>query len=107
MRYLALAADYDGTPAADGVVSPAAVAALERVVASGRKLILVTDRQLEDLPRVFPHLDLFHRVVAETARCSIARLPVNRSGWAKPRPRRLSARCAHEESSRSPSDARL
>lgn len=65
MRYLALATDYDGTLATDGVVSDDAVAALERVVASGRKLILITGRELEDLARVFPRLDLFHRVVAE------------------------------------------
>ena len=37
MRYLALATDYDGTLATDGVVSTGAIAALERVVASGRK----------------------------------------------------------------------
>ena len=65
MRYLALATDYDGTLATDGVVSAGVVAALERVVASGRKLILVTGRQLDDLGRAFPRLDLFHRVVAE------------------------------------------
>ena len=65
MRYLALATDYDGTLATDGVVSAGVVAALERVVASGRKLILVTGRQLDDLGRAFPRPDLFHRVVAE------------------------------------------
>jgi hydroxymethylpyrimidine pyrophosphatase-like HAD family hydrolase len=65
MRYLALATDYDGTLATDGIVDAETVAALERVVASGRKLILVTGRQLDDLARVFPRLDLFHRVVAE------------------------------------------
>jgi hydroxymethylpyrimidine pyrophosphatase-like HAD family hydrolase len=37
MRYFALATDYDGTLATDGVVSAGAIAALERVVASGRK----------------------------------------------------------------------
>jgi HAD superfamily hydrolase (TIGR01484 family) len=65
MRYLALATDYDGTLATNGVVSGGAVAALERVVASGRKLILVTGRQLDDLRHAFPRLDLFHRVVVE------------------------------------------
>ena len=65
MRYLALATDYDGTLATDGIVSAGAIAALERVVASGRKLVLVTGRQLDDLGRAFPRLDLFHRVVAE------------------------------------------
>src|SRR5436190_2791212 len=65
MYYLALACDYDGTLAKDGVVSPETIAALERVEASGRKLILVTGRLLEDVQKVFPRLDLFTLVVAE------------------------------------------
>jgi len=65
MRYFALATDYDGTLAHNGVVSPATVAALERLRATGRKLLLVTGRELPDLLRVFPRLDLFDRVVAE------------------------------------------
>jgi HAD superfamily hydrolase (TIGR01484 family) len=65
MRYLVLAADYDGTLAGDGMVSPRTVSALERLVASGRKLILVTGRVLPDLLEIFPRLDLCERVVAE------------------------------------------
>ncbi len=65
MRYLALCLDYDGTIAHHGVVSPATVAALERVVESGRRLVRVTGRQLDDVQRVFDRLDLFERVVAE------------------------------------------
>ncbi|MEW6494050.1 MAG: HAD family hydrolase [Cyanobacteriota bacterium] len=65
MRYLALATDYDGTLASDGQVDEETLAALERLRDSGRKLILVTGRQLDDLCHVFPHLDLFERVVAE------------------------------------------
>jgi HAD superfamily hydrolase (TIGR01484 family) len=65
MRYIALACDYDGTLARDGRVPGATVAALERVRASGRKLLLVTGRQLEDLGSMFDRLDLFERVVAE------------------------------------------
>ena len=65
MRFEALATDYDGTLAADGVVSGAALAALERVRASGRKLVLVTGRELGDLGKVFGRLDLFDRIVAE------------------------------------------
>jgi HAD superfamily hydrolase (TIGR01484 family) len=65
MRYLALACDYDGTLAHNGRVDDATVAALERVLASGRKLLLVTGRELDDLRTVFPRLDLFERVVAE------------------------------------------
>jgi len=65
MRYLALACDYDGTIATDGCVGVATIAALKRLRTSGRKLILVTGRELGDLQRVFPRLDLFDRVVAE------------------------------------------
>jgi HAD superfamily hydrolase (TIGR01484 family) len=65
MRYLALATDYDGTLAHDGVVDRATFESLERFRHSGRKLILVTGRELPDLERVFPHLNIFDRVVAE------------------------------------------
>ena len=65
MFFRALATDYDGTLTADGTVEPATIAALERVIASGRRLVLVTGRELTDLRRVFPRLDLFARVVAE------------------------------------------
>ena len=65
MQYLALACDYDGTLAKDGVVNPRTLDALERVKASGRKLLLVTGRLLEDLQNAFPRLDLFAYVVAE------------------------------------------
>jgi len=65
LRYLALATDYDGTLAHDGLVDEATLEALKRFRQSGRKLILVTGRELPDLERVFPHLDLFDRVVAE------------------------------------------
>src|SRR5881628_3234613 len=65
MRYLALACDYDGTIAHHGKVDRQTMAALERVRSSGRKLLLVTGRELDDLISVFPRLDLFDRVVAE------------------------------------------
>ena len=65
MRYLALACDYDGTIAWHGRVDDATVEALERLRASGRSLVLVTGRELDDLTRVFPHLQLFDRIVAE------------------------------------------
>jgi hydroxymethylpyrimidine pyrophosphatase-like HAD family hydrolase len=65
MRYLALASDYDGTLAHDGVVDDATVRAVERLIHSGRKFILVTGRELPDLQSVFPRLDLCERVVAE------------------------------------------
>ena len=65
MRYLALATDYDGTLAHHGAIDHAAVNALQRLRATGRKIILVTGRTLEDLVNVCPHLALFDRVVAE------------------------------------------
>jgi HAD superfamily hydrolase (TIGR01484 family) len=65
MRYLVLACDYDGTLALDGRVGDESVAALERLHVSGRKLILVTGRELDDLLSVFSHSHLFDWVVAE------------------------------------------
>ncbi|MBW4576027.1 MAG: Cof-type HAD-IIB family hydrolase [Aphanothece sp. CMT-3BRIN-NPC111] len=65
MRYLALATDYDGTLASEGRVLEETIAALERLRQSGRKLILVTGRELDDLLRVFPEIELFDMVVAE------------------------------------------
>jgi len=65
MRYHALAADYDGTLAHDGIVDDATLDALKRLRESGRKLIMVTGRKLDELMQCFPKLELFHRVVAE------------------------------------------
>jgi HAD superfamily hydrolase (TIGR01484 family) len=66
MHYLALATDYDGTLAHHGKVSRSALKALRRLRASGRKLVLVTGRELRDLRSVFPETDeVFDRVVAE------------------------------------------
>jgi HAD superfamily hydrolase (TIGR01484 family) len=76
MRYLALACDYDGTLATDGRVDEATIACLERVRASGRKLILVTGRELDDLASVFDRLELFDWVVAENGAVTLR--PMNR-----------------------------
>jgi hydroxymethylpyrimidine pyrophosphatase-like HAD family hydrolase len=65
MRYHALVTDYDFTIAEHSVVSEQTIKALEQVRGSGRSLIMVTGRQLDDLLRVFPRIDLFDRVVAE------------------------------------------
>src|SRR5208282_3502250 len=65
MHYLALATDYDGTIADDGVVDKATLAALERLRGGARRLILVTGRDVADLRRAMPRLDLFDLVVAE------------------------------------------
>jgi HAD superfamily hydrolase (TIGR01484 family) len=65
VRYHTLACDYDGTLATHGRVDGATLAALERVRASRRKLVLVTGRQLSHLTDVFPEVHLFDRVVVE------------------------------------------
>lgn len=65
MRYHALATDYDGTIAIHGRVPDKVRAALLRLKASGRKIILVTGRELEDLRNVFPEYPLFECIVAE------------------------------------------
>jgi fumarate hydratase class II len=65
MRYTVLATDYDGTLASQGIVEAKVVAALDRFRRSGRILILVTGRELDELLGIFPEVTLFHRVVAE------------------------------------------
>lgn len=65
MYFLALAADYDGTLAKNGVVAADTVAALQRLRDSGRTLIMVTGREIEDLRWNFLRLDLFDLIVAE------------------------------------------
>ncbi len=67
MRFLALAADYDGTLATEGQVERSTVVALERLISSRRKLILVTGRMLPSLLEVFHHSHLCERVVAENS----------------------------------------
>ena len=56
MRFVALATDYDGPLADDGVVSAPTLAALEHLASASVKLILVTGRELPDLQRVFARL---------------------------------------------------
>lgn len=61
----AVATDYDGTIAHDGVVPDSTIAALRDLSAAGLKLLLVTGRQMESLFEVFPHTGLFDCIVAE------------------------------------------
>jgi hydroxymethylpyrimidine pyrophosphatase-like HAD family hydrolase len=65
MRYLVLATDYDGTLAHHGQVDEPTMRAVERLRESGRALVLVTGRQIEDLLAIFPAVTVFDRVVAE------------------------------------------
>lgn len=61
----ALATDYDGTLASEGRVDASVCDALARFKRSGRRLILVTGRELPSLERVFGSTSLFDRIVAE------------------------------------------
>jgi hydroxymethylpyrimidine pyrophosphatase-like HAD family hydrolase len=63
--YQVLATDYDGTLAHHGVVSPQTLEAVARLRAAGKKLVLVTGRELEELKQVFPEIGLCDLVVAE------------------------------------------
>ncbi len=65
MQYHALATDYDGTLAKDGHVDEATLDACKKLRASGRKLILVTGRELPELRSVFPHFAICDVIVAE------------------------------------------
>jgi phosphoglycolate phosphatase (TIGR01487 family) len=65
LRFRAIASDYDGTLAQDGRVDRDTLVGLKRARESGRKLILVTGRELPSLRSVFSRLDLFNWIVAE------------------------------------------
>lgn len=65
MRYQALACDYDGTLAHDGIVTDDVVEALLRLRSSDRRLLMVTGRELPDLSATFSRLDVFDIIVAE------------------------------------------
>ena len=65
MQYRAIATDYDGTLAHDGIVDAETVNALQRCRQAGLRLILVTGRELSDLFNTFEHVDLFELVVGE------------------------------------------
>jgi HAD superfamily hydrolase (TIGR01484 family) len=65
MRYVCAVFDYDGTLAKDSCVAPSTIEALKKLRESGRKLILATGRQLDDLLAVLPEADLFDEIAAE------------------------------------------
>lgn len=65
MRYAAIALDFDGTIATDGIVPLRVLEGLRLLKASGRKLVLVTGRELDELLAVFSGIAVFDRVVAE------------------------------------------
>ncbi len=65
LAYRILACDYDETIASRGRVKDKVIASLKEVRSLGRKLVLVTGREVDDLLEIFPRVDLFDRVVAE------------------------------------------
>jgi HAD superfamily hydrolase (TIGR01484 family) len=65
MRYVVLAAGFDGTLARDGRCDERCIDALRELSATGRKLILVTGRELRRLLEIFPEARLFDYIVAE------------------------------------------
>jgi len=65
VRYHALAADYDGTLAHHGLIDDLTWSSLKQLRDSGRKLIMVTGRELDELKTVCSRLDMFDLVVAE------------------------------------------
>lgn len=65
MRYQVLATDYDGTLAHHGRVDESTIEMLKNFLSTGRRLVMVTGRELPELLSIFPQIDLFEWVVAE------------------------------------------
>jgi hydroxymethylpyrimidine pyrophosphatase-like HAD family hydrolase len=65
IRYVVLAAGFDGTLARDGRCDERCIDVLRELSATGRKLILVTGRELRRLLEIFPEARLFDYIVAE------------------------------------------
>jgi hydroxymethylpyrimidine pyrophosphatase-like HAD family hydrolase len=65
MLVKALATDYDGTLAWHSMVEYSTCTALQKFKDSGRKLILVTGRELHELYSIFSSARIFDRIVAE------------------------------------------
>jgi hydroxymethylpyrimidine pyrophosphatase-like HAD family hydrolase len=65
MRCVLLACDFDGTLTETGVVDEAVTEALTRFTESGRKVVLVTGRCLDEVLTLLPRIELFERIVAE------------------------------------------
>ncbi|MFT8246429.1 HAD-IIB family hydrolase [Roseomonas sp. BN140053] len=92
MHYVALATDFDGTVAHHGEVDADTRAALERLRARARKLILVTGRELPSLCRHMPDLELFDLVVAENGALLFDPRTKEERPLAAPPPERFAAR---------------
>lgn len=64
-RWQALATDYDGTVATDGLLTEETIAGLHRWREAGRKLLLVTGREMRDFGPLGIDLTVFDLIVAE------------------------------------------
>ena len=89
MRYVCLTCDFDGTIARDGIVERTTIEALVRVRASGRKLLLATGRQLDELLAIFPDAGFFDRIVAENGCLLYRPSSKERLALAEPPPQRF------------------
>ena len=65
MKWRALATDFDGTIAREGVVSPGTYESLVRLKKGGISLLLVTGRELRDFAGLDINLHVFDLIVAE------------------------------------------
>jgi hypothetical protein len=65
MRFRALACDYDGTVASQGILEPDTVDSIRRLRESGRRVVLVTGRILDELLDICDDVDVFDLAVVE------------------------------------------
>jgi HAD superfamily hydrolase (TIGR01484 family) len=65
MLFCALATDYDGTLAHSGKVDESTMSALRELKAAGKRLVLITGRELDDLRLVFESSSEFDIIIAE------------------------------------------
>ncbi|HLW25344.1 MAG TPA: HAD-IIB family hydrolase [Steroidobacteraceae bacterium] len=76
MLFCALATDYDGTLARSGQVDEATIGALRELKSAGKRLVLITGRELEQLRLVFEYSNDFDVIVAENG--ALLYLPATR-----------------------------
>jgi len=92
MKFRALALDYDGTIAQDGILNPSVRVAIAEVRARGIVVVLVTGRVLSDLKQVLGNLDFVDAVVAENG--AVLEFPNRYSRLIASPPRRSLSRSA-------------
>ena len=75
-KFAILVCDYDGTLATGETAGSQIIEALTSASDSGTKLVLATGRELPDICRVLPEIELFQWVVAENGAAFRARTEV-------------------------------